>query len=269
MGRYGTVRRHLGEEAVSPRKLGLPLLNGSYLREFFNYQPITSGVLGHEPPSGVDTESFRVHVKSGAPLLGTYIGTGTQLAPLFTAGKLQVSLDEVASDGVEYNPGITQLGATCYGPMVLVRGAAAPHFVRGKFTIATVANISYLALGYREEAAVAPVLDNYQELAAINLALGDVKTETISNNGATVTTDTLVNVGNATEFELKVVLDQFKARFFIDGVEKGSKFTFHSSALRLIPFVHIFQKAAGAGSVVECSELEAGYLADVDDHYIL
>lgn len=263
------VRRHIASEAVSPKKLSNVLVNGSYIREFFNYQPISTAPSGFAPPSGVDTESFRVHLKNGGDLLGTYIGTGTQIGPLLVDGVFQLSLDEAASDGVEYNPGISQVGATCYGPFVLVRTAQPPHFLRAKFKVVDVSEVTYCAVGYREEAAVAAVFDNYTDLGAIRLDNGDVKIETITNNAATVSFDTLQNVLDGVEFELKVVLESYGVRFFFNGKEYGSKFALHSSVTRVIPFIHLFQEAAGAGSVISCSELEVGYLSDIDDHRIL
>jgi hypothetical protein len=265
----GIHRRQIADRQISPLKRYLSLLDGKYIEEYFNYQPRVSAPNGYGDPSGVDTESFRVALKNGGDLLGTYIGTGTQLAPILTDGVLQLSLDEAASDGVEYNPGITQGGATAYGPMVLVRGAQAPHFVRAKFKVADVSEVTYCAVGYREEAAVAPVFDNYTDLGAIRLDNGNVKIETITNNAATVSFDTLQDVLDGVEFELKAVLESFGVRFFFNGKEYGSKFALHSSVTRVIPFIYLFQEAAGAGSVISCSELQAGYLSDVDDHRIL
>lgn len=266
---YGVVRRHIGPEAVYPKKLGAVLRNGNYIEEFFNYQPRCNAPNGYGAPSGVDTETFRVLLQNGGSMLATYIGTGTQLAPLLSAGELQISLDEAASDGVEYNPGITELGATCYGPHVLTRDAHAPHFIRAKFKIVDVSEISYCHVGYREIGAVVAVFDNYTDLGAIGPEAGAVKVETITNNAATVPTSTGVTITDNAEFELKAVLEAFGIRFFLNGKEYGSKFSLHSSVTDVIPFIHTFQKAAGAGSVIKCTELEVGFLADVDDHRIL
>jgi len=262
-------RRHIGLGAVSPKKLSAVLRNGKYIEEYFNYQPRCTAPNGYSDPSGVDTETFRVHLKNGGNLLGTYIGTGTQLAPKLTAGVFEISLDEAASDGVEYNP-VSELGVgVAYGQHVLTRGAQPAHFIRAKLKVVDVSEISYCAVGYRKAGAVVPVFDNYTDAAIIKLDSGTVKIDTITNNAATATTTTTKTVADGVEFELKAVLEKYAVRFFCNGKEYGSKFAIYSGVTSVIPMLLVFQKAAGAGSVVSCSELEVGFLDDVDDHRIL
>ncbi len=263
--KYGGVSsRSLAVEAVKGRHLHDDMFAGKYVYEVCDHQPVAVDVNGYAPPSGVDTESFRVKFRNGGELLGTYIGTGTQLAPILTDGRFQISLDEVAADGVEYGL-VTQNGSSAYGPHVLHRTVSPRWFFRAKLLIADVSEIKHCAVGVRAPAAVEAALADYEDFAVLDVDNGNVLFITNTDNGGAVSVDTLENIVDGQEFEIMAKVDtDFNVELFLDGSPLGlaPKFAIHADPTQLQFFIATLQE--GAGSVIRLNEFEAGPLYHVD-----
>jgi hypothetical protein len=133
--------------------------------------------------SGVDTE---INLLSDSVLVlnQSNIGTQTITKPVFSASGLEIGLDKTNTEGAEYN-----LGATARSPGACVIGTDA-CYVLAKATITTVAGLTEFAVGFRNDGAYAPAIDNYTDMAVLNANAGTINIETIDDNGATTTTDT-------------------------------------------------------------------------------
>lgn len=263
------VRRHIGEGAVSPAKLNIVLRNGTYVFEKFNYQPRLTDTDGYSAPTGATGDLNLAHFRN---LSATYHVKGagqTLLGPvaLSTTAALDVSQDQTDNEGVEYIFGQFN---TAGNPLGLTVGAAAgkARFARLKFSIVDVSGTDDCAFGFRKVQAAQANIDDYTDAAVLNVISGDVFTETILNNAATTSVDTTENWADGETHELKVVVSAAGvARFYFDGQEVGSPFTFDSGDA-LVPFF-FFLHAADVAGAVEFIEFEAGAVEDVDDYYIL
>lgn len=275
MGESGIPRRAIADGAISPKKLESAVVDGSYFYEACNYQPLITDTTGAALSAGTDDTEFLVHFKSG-PVLGHYIGGATILGPQFnaTAGVLDLALDKANTEGVEYDFDSADAGGV--GPFAYTVGTSGALQLKADVTLEDVSELGECAFGFRKVAAAGAVIDDYTDIAVINVQAGTINVETILNDGTTSTTDTGLTWADGATKEVKVILGIADngaangagvARFFIDGVEVGAPFTFDSGDV-LIPFIHIIQAVAVAGSYVGVSELEVSQLVDVDDHFV-
>lgn len=177
---------------------------------------------------------------------------------------LDISLDQTATEGVNYEFGSDT------GPFVLTvertAGGTVPKgmFIRAKLLVPDVSGVTDLAIGFRKVEAVQADLDNYDELACLNLQAGDVKIETILNGGATVTVDTLANWADNEIHELLVgVTGKGTVTFQIDGDDcpVSRAFQFDDNEV-VIPF--IYHVNGTDLSEVHVKELEVGFLDQLE-----
>jgi hypothetical protein len=136
--------------------------------------------------SGTDTEVNLLNTGKNI-MEESLIGGATKIKPGFTAAGLSINLDGAAGEGAEYNWGIT-----ARSPGACTIGTDACYFL-AKFTITTVAGTDDTAIGFRNDGAYAPAIDDYTDEAVLNVIAGDIKIETIDDSVATVTTDTTDN----------------------------------------------------------------------------
>lgn len=259
------VRRHIGDAAVAPNKLHAALKDDTYLFEAFNYQPRLSTANGYSAPTGTtgDTNlaffkrlSTSYHVK----------GTQTLLGPLLdVASGLDVSQDQTDNDGVEHLFGAA-LGAS--NPFRHVIGTDPDKYIKLTFTIADVSGTDDCAVGFRKVEAFQANLDDYDEMACLNVISGDIKRETILNNAATTTVDTTLNWADGESHTLQVVIKGTQVLFYVDGAlaSSGAAFNFDSGEV-VVPFFFFLQATTSPGKVF-FEELEIANFVDVDDNYI-
>lgn len=263
MGRYGTTRRHIAEGAIAPRKLHDSLRQGLYGYEKFNDQPLLTGPLGYGPPTGVTGDQNLARFRGGLQSRYHVKGTQTLLGPAVAVGSgVDVSQDQTAADGVEHVFG-GALGIP--NPFRYVTGTTKPVEARLKLNIPDVSGAAECAFGLREVDAFTANFDDYTDLAALNVQAGVVNLETILNNAATVTTNTLKTWVDLATKELKVRIVGRVPRFFVDGQEvitASTPYTFQNG-IALVPFFFFLQ--AADLTPIYWDEFEWAYVEDIDD----
>lgn len=256
---------------IDARKL--KTTNRKYVFDNFQCKPIAVPLIGYGTPSG--TASVINHVYTGAQIL-EYSARGTQtlLAPVLEANGLEISQDQTDNDGVEYTPGVI---ARQKGTFTV--GTDAPFFFRVRLKIADVSGTDDLCIGFRKLEAAQANVDDYDEACWLSVNLGDVIVETILNNAATVTTDTLFNAVDGDVVDLKVVVRGRAVSFFVNGFQIGSTinrdgagaaitaqattgapaYNFDSAEV-VVPFLFFLQATTSPGKI-HLQEWEYGYEA--------
>jgi len=174
-------------------------LNRRFTLEEFEINPVTAGIAGGAATGTTGDENvmafedniFEYHI----------LGTQTILAPSLAASGLDISMDLTADDGVEVSQGITARSRSAF-----VIGTDAFYF-KATFTITDVSGTDDCAAGFRTAEAYQANIDDYNNMAALNVISGDIKIETIDDNAATTTTDTTDNWADTESHELAVYVD--------------------------------------------------------------
>lgn len=192
------------------------------------------------------TTAFEYHI----------LGTQTITAPVITASGLNLgSMDQTANDGLEVN-----LGVLSSQRCALKVGTDDAFFFRVRMTIADVSGTDDCAVGFRKVEANQANVDDYADMAVLNVIAGNITIETIVGGAATVSTDTTDNWADTETHELQVnVSDAGVVTYLIDGVAPTTTaaYTF-TDALTVMPFVYFLQDTDIAGAV-PVAVFECGY----------
>lgn len=184
------------------------------------------------------------------------LGTQTITSPVITADGLDMgSMDQTANDGLELNHGILSSQRTAF-----VVGTDPAFFFRVRFSIADVSGTDDCAIGFRKVEANQANIDDYADMAALNVISGNINIETIKGSAATVTTDTTDDWADGATHELKVLVDaDGVVTYQIDGQEPTvtADYTF-TDGLTVMPFFYFLQDTDLAESV-PVMEWECGY----------
>ena len=183
------------------------------------------------------------------------LGTQTILAPTWGTYGLNIVQDETENDGIEYC-----LGINANNKGVFTVGTSPAFFARMKFYIDDVSGTDDCAFGFRKVEAYQANLDDYDEMACLNVISGDIKIETILNGAATTTTDTTHNWADAGIHELKVMVSAAGVvTYQIDGGDPSTTaaFTFDDGEV-VVPFFYHLQAADPECAAVELIEFECG-----------
>jgi hypothetical protein len=242
----------LGDDTIRPGKL-----NRRHTFEEFKEQPIAtesdataaSGATGATNVMLFPEAAFEYHIKGAGQ---------TILVPVATATGLDISLDQTDDEGVEVSQGIL---ARSRGAFTI--GTDTAFFARCRFKIADVSGTDDCAFGFRKAAAYQANIDDYTDMAVLNVIAGDIKIETILNNGATSTTDTTDNWADGETHELQVLVSAGGVvTYRIDGAAptQTAAFTFDTGDV-VVPFCFFLHTTDLAGAV-ELIEWEVGFQAD-------
>lgn len=202
------------------------------------------GAAGSENICRLNDSTWEYHV----------LGTQTILAPSMGSGGLNVSLDAAINDGAEFC-----LGINAANRGVFVVGTDGAFFTRMRFTIADVSDVDDCAFGFRKVEAYQAAIDDYDEMAALNVISGNITIETILNAGATTSTDTTDNWADTETHELAVYVSAAGVvTYTIDGLAPTTTaaFTFDNGEVVVPFFLFIHAAASSAGIVLE--EFECG-----------
>lgn len=211
-----------------------------------------TGTAGDENLCSCGGTTFEYHV----------LGTQTIVAPSLGTYGLNIVQDETENDGVEYCLGISALNRG-----VFTVGTSPAFFARMKFYIDDVSGTDDCAFGFRKVEAYQANIDDYDEMAALNVISGDVKIETILNGGATTTTDTTFNWADTGIHELEIdVSAAGVVTYKIDGSAPATTaaFTFDDGEV-VVPFFYLLAAADPEVAAVELIEFECGYQEDVNN----
>jgi hypothetical protein len=172
------------------------------------------------------------------------IGTQTLLAPALAATGLNVSGDQTNNDGwAMRGRSVAALGTLNKDYFTV--GTSPAFFFKVQFSIADVSGIDDLRCGFAKVEAHNADPDALDELAAMHVVSGDIKTTTIINNASTVTTDLtdpssgdwadgathtfkiMVSAAGVVTYELDVTAPTGAVAFTFDDGEVVTPYWFH------------------------------------------
>ena len=189
-----------------------------------------------------------------------YSARGTQTITglgVLAATGCSVAGDQTDNDGREV---AFAGGITSKAPRAYTVGTA--FYARLRFSIATVAGTDDCAFGFRKAEAAQANLDDYDEMAVLNVISGNITIETILNGGATATTDTTDDWADAGIHELRVdVSAAGVVTYKIDGAAPTvtAAFSFDAGET-VIPFLFFLQANASQTGALVLEEFESSYL---------
>lgn len=222
--------------------------------ETFDAEPVSAKKAGGAATGTAGDENVLMFPETGFEY--HILGTQTITAPSLTATGLDVGMDQTDNDGVEVTEGILSNSRRAF-----TVGTDAKFFVRVKFSIADVSGTDDCAVGFRKAEAYQAAIDNYDEMACLNVISGNISIETILNNAATTTTDTTDNWADGETHTLYVeVSSAGVVTYKIDGAAPTTtaSFTFDSGEV-VVPFFYFLHASDVAGSVI-LQEWESGYV---------
>jgi len=238
--------------SVMDSYLGTPVPTSKYIYETWK-QPFILGTIAGGGPSAT-LENIML---CGSGNVFSYIGiVGQTLHPVWANPGVDWAGDQTASDGWEFTTGIGS-----GNPNQFVVGTDKGFFVRSRFTIADVSGLGDCALGFRKREAYQANLDNYDEMACLNVKAGALNIETILNNATTVTTDTTNTWADTATHTLEVRVSSLGVvTYLYDDVAPTvvAAYTFDSGE-NVIPFFNMVQAADLSGAVTFL-EFECGAL---------
>ena len=150
-----------------------------------------TGTAGDENVFYTSGQCFEYHI----------LGTQTIVAPVWSANGLNIAMDLADNDGVEISQGILSSSKGAF------TAGTDRCFFEAKIKIADVSGSDDCAVGFRKAEAYQANIDDYDEMAALNVISGDVKIESILNGGTTSTTDTTENVADTEYVKLRIEVD--------------------------------------------------------------
>lgn len=175
------------------------------------------------------------------------LGTQTITAPVINVSGLNMgSMDQTEDDGLELNHGIL----TSQIPAFQI-GETDAFFLRCRFSIADVSGTDDCAIGFRVVSANQANIDDYNDMAVLNVISGNITIETILGGASTVSTDTTNNWLDTETHELMVLVDDMgNVTYTIDGqppiVTAAYQFT---NGITVMPFFYFLQDTDIAGAV--------------------
>ena len=199
----------------------------------FNTNPVTAKVAGGAATGATGDEN--VFAENGDNFEYHILGAGqTILAPSMISTGIDISLDQTADEGLEIGQGITA------GAKHAFTVGTDTFYMKVKFDIPDVSGTDDCAVGFRKAEAYQGAIDNYDEMAALNVISGDIKIETILNNAATTTTDTTDNWADGETKTLEIyVSSSGVVTYKIDGSAPTTTaaFTFDDGEV-VVPFFY-------------------------------
>jgi hypothetical protein len=186
-------------------------------------------------------------------------GTQTITAPVIASvaegvSALNSEMDQTDNDGVEICAGILSSN-----PNAFKIASAAPFFFRARVSMTTPTNTDDCAFGFRLAEAYQANIDDYNDMAVLNVINNVITIETILNGAATVSTSTTQNFGTSSTHDLKVMVDATGAvTYSIDGQPPTvtAAYSFRSG-IYVVPF-HFFLHSASAAVGIRILEWECG-----------
>lgn len=229
-----------------------------YCHEDFKTQPICYANAATAALASGTTAAANTAFFPGTGNSFEYCAQGTQTITglgVLAATGCSVGGDQTDNDGREVS---FAGGITSTAPRAFVVGTA--FYAKLKLNIGTVAGTDDCAFGFRKAEANQVNLDDYDEMAVLNVISGNITIETILNAGSTATTDTTDNATGGTAVTLGVYVDADGAvTYTINGAAPTvtAAFSFDTAEV-VIPFL-FFLQANGAQTAVTLIDFECSY----------
>ncbi len=183
--------------------------------------------------------------------------TAPQIAFVSTGvAGLNCELDPSNNEGLEICAGILASNKNAFQI-----GSSSAFKFRCRLLLSVVANTDDCAIGFRKAEAYQANVDDYADMAVLNVISGDIKIETIVGGAATVTTDTTDDFANAAIKDIEVRVDEEGAvTYLINGeaptVTADYSFT---DGLTVVPFLY-FLHTDTAAVVTSVSDFNADFV---------
>ena len=225
----------------------------NYIHEFFDAEPVSvakagagaaTGTGGDENLMKLNNALFEYHI----------LGTQTIVSPTMGIGGLDINMDQTDNDGVEIC-----LGINTANKGVFTVGTDDAFYAKMKFSIADVSGTDDCAFGFRKVEAYQAAIDDYDEMAALNVISGNITIETILNGAATVSTDTTNDWVDGETHELEILVSATgSVTYKIDGMAPITTaiYAFDTGEI-VVPFFYFLNASDVAGEVV-FKEFECG-----------
>lgn len=206
----------------------------------------------------------------GGDVMLHYKGAGqTLFGPIVSPskGKLALALDQTTTEGVEYIFNSNQFTAAV-GRQTRITGTSGASFGRVSLEIEDVSGLTECAFGLRKVETAQANIDDYADMAVLNVQAGVVNRETIVGGAATVTVNTGYTWVDGATHEISYYLGRAQAggarvcELLFDGRGAGS-FTF-TNALSVQPFLFLLQGADLSLVWPGSYFFELGYVRDVE-----
>lgn len=250
--------RHVFNQSLNPIKVTQDWRDGRYAFYRADHQPLLALADGFSAPSGAAATVNVGKCAGGFPLSFEYaaIGTQTLLGPLLDipGGGLEFTQDQTAAEGVQYVFGGSRFGAATAGSTADTKGrhqftigGTGPDtsfFLKVVLQIQDVSGAAELAVGWREAEALQAAIDNYTDMAVLNVQAGVINVETILNNAATVTTNSGQTVADAGIVTLEVRVIGARVAYFVNNnpLVGIPEYNF-AAGLSVVPMLHFLQAA--------------------------
>ena len=226
---------------------------GNFMEIDFDSVPVMKGkvlangtTFANAAPTGAEGDENIMMFPEGT-LEWHVLGTQDILAPVLVATGLDVQQDQTADDGIEICGGILACNK-----LTFVIGTDPAFYAKMRFSIADVSGTDDCAFGFRKVEAYRANIDDYLDMAVLNVIGGDIYIQTILNNGTTTSTDTTNTWADTTTHTLEVYVSAAGVvTYKIDGVAPTTTaaFTFDTGD-RVVPFFYMLQHTDLTGAVV-------------------
>lgn len=270
-----TIARQIKDRSITGRKHSRSVRDMGYVFEPCRRQPVVTGVNPATVPTGLNGTFALVTFRDFVAHL-QYVGAATTLGPKLSqtnalpiGTRLTMSLDFAASEGVQYAFGGETSAKS--GSLIYTAGQSNPVFAEVVIqVVGSLANCADFSFGWRGAEAFETAVDDYEDLAAINVQIGAappdgaVFIETIVGGAATATAPTGVGISDlGDDITFKIVIANDVPKFYINGNEYGPSVPYQfTSGLFLQPFMFILT-TAGGGCVWTMKSFEAGPVSEV------
>jgi len=195
--------------------------------------------------AGGDAKTVSVSI-DGERFELTNIGAKTIISPVQLVGGLNVAMDLTDNEGCELNN-----GSLPNSPAAFVVGSGGYDYVAEcTVTIADVSGTDDCIFGMRKAESHQAAVDNYDEMAGLNVISGAVKAETILNGGGTSTSATLATVADGGSVTLRVVVrNAGVVEFYVDGTHASSVVYSFDDAEVIVPFFSFLHATTSPGAI--------------------
>jgi len=240
---------------VIEASIGVRVPQRKGFHEMFEMPFVVADVADGGPPAASGKQMI-VCASGNVFTLNSIVGQ-TLTGPAWDDPGMDLAMDQTDNDGVEIS---VPLGAN--SPHAFVIGTDPAFYCRARFSIADVSGTDDMLVGFRRREAFQAAVDNYADMAALNVISGAINIETILNDAPTTTTDTTNTWADTTTHVLEVRVSAIGAvTYRIDGVVPAvvAAFTFDNGD-PVVPFIYALQ-AADLSGAIQVLEWECGYQA--------